>query len=224
MPLDELSQTLGIEIDPELLTLALTHSSYAYENSSKDNERLEYLGDSVLGFLVATFVYQTHSDLQEGELTKLKNAVVSANALATAANRMNLGAYIYLGKGEEQTDGRQKTNILADTFEAVLGAAYLSNGLEGASKIVQKFILPLLDDPDAVREASDPKTSLIEKLQRLSRQPAYYEITATGPEHERVYRAECFSAGKLLAVGEGRTKRNAETEAAIQALRLLQES
>jgi len=224
MPLDELSQTLGIEIDPELLTLALTHSSYAYENSSKDNERLEYLGDSVLGFLVATFVYQTHSDLQEGELTKLKNAVVSANALATAANRMNLGAYIYLGKGEEQTDGRQKTNILADTFEAVLGAAYLSNGLEGASKIVQKFILPLLDDPDAVREASDPKTSLIEKLQRLSREPASYEITATGPEHERVYRAECFSAGKLLAVGEGRTKRNAETEAAIQALRLLQES
>ena len=224
MPLDELSQTLGIEIDPELLTLALTHSSYAYENSSKDNERLEFLGDSVLGFLVATFVYQTHSDLQEGELTKLKNAVVSANALATAANRMNLGAYIFLGKGEEQTDGRQKTNILADTFEAVLGAAYLSNGLEGASKIVQKFILPLLDDPDAVREASDPKTSLIEKLQRLSRQPASYEITATGPEHERVYRAECFSAGKLLAVGEGRTKRNAETEAAIQALRLLQES
>ena len=224
MPLDELSQTLGIEIDPELLTLALTHSSYAYENSSKDNERLEFLGDSVLGFLVATFVYQTHSDLQEGELTKLKNAVVSANALATAANRMNLGAYIFLGKGEEQTDGRQKTNILADTFEAVLGAAYLSNGLEGASKIVQKFILPLLDDPDAVREASDPKTSLIEKLQRLSREPASYEITATGPEHERVYRAECFSAGKLLAFGEGRTKRNAETEAAIQALRLLQES
>ena len=224
MPLDELSQTLGIEIDPELLTLALTHSSYAYENSSKDNERLEFLGDSVLGFLVATFVYQTHSDLQEGELTKLKNAVVSANALATAANRMNLGAYIFLGKGEEQTDGRQKTNILADTFEAVLGAAYLSNGLEGASKIVQKFILPLLDDPDAVREASDPKTSLIEKLQRLSREPASYEITATGPEHERVYRAECFSAGKLLAVGEGRTKRNAETEAAIQALRLLQAS
>ena len=224
MPLDELSQTLGIEIDPELLTLALTHSSYAYENSSKDNERLEFLGDSVLGFLVATFVYQTHSDLQEGELTKLKNAVVSANALATAANRMNLGAYIFLGKGEEQTDGRQKTNILADTFEAVLGAAYLSNGLEGASKIVQKFILPLLDDPDAVREASDPKTSLIEKLQRLSREPAFYEIIATGPEHERVYRAECFSAGTLLAVGEGRTNRNAETEAAIQALRLLQES
>ena len=224
MPLDELSQTLGIEIDPELLTLALTHSSYAYENSSKDNERLEFLGDSVLGFLVATFVYQTHSDLQEGELTKLKNAVVSANALATAANRMNLGAYIFLGKGEEQTDGRQKTNILADTFEAVLGAAYLSNGLEGASKIVEKFILPLLDDPDAVREASDPKTSLIEKLQRLSREPASYEITATGPEHERVYRAECFSAGTLLAVGEGRTKRNAETEAAIQALRMLQES
>jgi len=224
MPLDELSQTLGIEIDPELLTLALTHSSYAYENSSKDNERLEFLGDSVLGFLVATFVYQTHSDLHEGELTKLKNAVVSANALATAANRMNLGAYIFLGKGEEQTDGRQKTNILADTFEAVLGAAYLSNGLEGASKIVEKFILPLLDDPDAVREASDPKTSLIEKLQRLSREPASYEIIATGPEHERVYRAECFSAGTLLAVGEGRTKRNAETEAAIQALRLLQES
>ena len=102
MNLDELITTLGIEIDSELLKLALTHSSYAYENGLDDNERLEFLGDSVLGYLVASNVYSAHPELPEGELTKLKNAVVSANALAVAATRMNLGKFLYLGKGEEQ--------------------------------------------------------------------------------------------------------------------------
>ena len=171
MNLDELSQTLGIEIDTELLELALTHSSFAYENGLDDNERLEFLGDSVLGFLVASFVYSAHPELNEGELTKLKNAVVSANALAAAANQIELGKYLRLGKGEEQTEGRTKVNVLADAFEAVLGAAYLSQGLEAAFEIVHKFIIPMLDDPDAVREASDPKTTLGEKLQKMNRPP-----------------------------------------------------
>ena len=221
MNLDELSQTLGIEIDSELLELALTHSSFAYENGLDDNERLEFLGDSVLGFLVASFVYSAHPELNEGELTKLKNAVVSANALAAAANQIELGKYLRLGKGEEQTDGRTKVNVLADAFEAVLGAAYLSQGLEAASEIVHKFIIPMLDDPDAVREASDPKTTLGEKLQKMNRPPISYQISATGPEHERIYLANCFSGAELLGQGSGRTKRSAETEAAIAALRSL---
>jgi len=224
MNLDELVKTLGIEVDPELLTLALTHSSYGYEHDTEDYERLEFLGDSVLGYLVASYVFEQHPELQEGELTKLKNAVVSGQALAAAANRMDLGSHIRIGKGEEQTDGRKKVNILADTFESVLGAAFISNGIEAAKHIVEKFIFPLLDDPDAVREAADPKTSLVEKLARLGKQDVAYKITGQGPEHEIVYTAHCHSGDELLGVGTGKTKKSAETEAAINALRALQKS
>ena len=111
---DELLGRLGAEISPELLKLALTHSSFAYENGGSDNERLEFLGDSVLGYLVASHIFTAHQELSEGELTKLKNGVVSAQALAVAANRIDLGKYLFLGKGEEQTEGRRKENILAD--------------------------------------------------------------------------------------------------------------
>ncbi|MDG2497690.1 MAG: ribonuclease III [Aquiluna sp.] len=224
MNLDELIKTLGIEIDPELLTLALTHSSYGYEHNTPDYERLEFLGDSVLGYLVASFVFEQHPELQEGELTKLKNAVVSGQALAAAANRMDLGSHLRIGKGEEQTDGRKKVNILADAFESVLGAAFLSNGLDAAKHIVEKFIFPLLDDPDAVREASDPKTSLVEILARLGREDVTYMISGAGPEHERIYTAKCHSGDELLGVGTGKTKKSAETDAAINSLRAMQKN
>jgi ribonuclease-3 len=124
-----------------------------------------------------------------------------------------------LGKGEEQTGGRTKTNVLADAFEAILGAAYLSSGLEAAAKIVGDYVIPLLADSDAVRESSDPKTSLIEKAQKLGLEPISYQIDASGPEHERTYTAKCFSGEKLLAEGSAGTKRSAETQAAIVALR-----
>ncbi len=223
MALSELQSRLGGNISPELLQLALTHSSYAYEKGGQNNERLEFLGDSILGYLVAVQVFKDHAPLNEGELTKLKNGVVSAQALATAANRIGLGEFLLLGKGEEQTGGRSKVNVLADAFEAVLGAAFLSFGLESAAAIVEKHIIPLLDDPDAIREASDPKTTLLEKLQKLKREPSRYEITGSGPEHEMIYTATCFSGDKVLAKGEGTTKRGAETQAAIAALRLLAE-
>ncbi len=151
MSLTELQERLGVEITPELLQLAVTHSSYAYEKGVQDNERLEFLGDSILGYLVAVSVFKEHSELSEGELTKLKNAVVSAQALAAAASQLELGKYLRLGKGESRTDGRKKPNILADAFEALLGAAYLSSGIEAARSIVERFLLPLLDNPDAVR-------------------------------------------------------------------------
>lgn len=224
MSLDELQSRLGGTITPELLQLALTHSSYAYEKGGENNERLEFVGDSILGYLVAVHVFKTHADLSEGELTKLKNGVVSAQALATVANRIELGKYLRLGKGEEQTDGRKKINLLADAFEAILGAAFVSGGISSAKEIVSKHVLPLLDDPDAVREASDPKTSLIEKLQRLGRDLPSYEISATGPEHDRTYTAICFSGSEELAQGSATTKRGAETQAAINALRKLLES
>lgn len=221
MQFDELQKRLGVEVSPELLQLALTHSSYAYEKGGENNERLEFLGDSILGYLVAVHVFKSHSELSEGELTKLKNAVVSAQALATAANRIGIGEFLLLGKGEEQTDGRRKTNVLADAFEAILGAAYLSGGMETASQIVEKHVMPLLADPDAVREAADPKTSLIEKAQRLGMDQISYQVDGEGPDHQRTYTAKCFSGSKLLSEGTGTTKRNAETQAAINALREL---
>jgi ribonuclease-3 len=217
----ELLERLGADIAPELLELALTHSSFAYENGGEDNERLEFVGDSILGYLVALHVFQTQSALKEGEMTKLKNAVVSAQALATAANRIELGSFLRLGKGEEQTGGRQKINLLADAFESVLGAAYLSSGIEAASSIVQKHIIPLLEDPDSIRESADPKTSLLERLAKLGMEPARYEITGEGPDHDRTYSAICWSGTKELANGTGTTKRGAETSAAISALRKL---
>jgi ribonuclease-3 len=218
MHLDELNQKLGVEIDAELLTLALTHSSFAYEKGGQDNERLEFLGDSILGYLVAVSVFNDHADLAEGELTKLKNAVVSAQALATAAQRLDLGKHLRLGKGEEQTEGRKKINVLADALEAVLGAAYLSGGIDAASIIVSKHVLPLLADPDAIREASDPKTTLGERLAKLKLEPVRYEVEGVGPEHERIYTATCFSGAVRLSQGTGTTKRSAETQAAIEAL------
>ena len=221
MQFDELQKRLGVEISPELLQLALTHSSHAYEKGGENNERLEFLGDSVLGYLVAVHVFKSQSELSEGELTKLKNAVVSAQALASAANRIGIGEFLLLGKGEEQTDGRRKPNILADAFEAILGAAYLSGGIEPAAAIVEKHVLPLLADPDAVREASDPKTSLIERAQKLGLEPIRYQVDGIGPDHQRSYTAKCFSGSKLLSEGTGTTKRSAETQAAINALREL---
>ena len=218
MAYSELLERLGAEIAPELLELALTHSSFAYENSCEDNERLEFLGDSILGYLVAVHVFETHSALKEGEMTKLKNAVVSAQALATAANRLGLGRHLRLGKGEEQTGGREKTNLLADAFEAILGAAFLSRGIEAARAIVSKHVIPLLDDPDAIRESADPKTSLLEKLAKLRMDPATYEITGEGPDHQRSYLAVCLSGDRELSRGTGTTKRGAETSAAIAAL------
>jgi len=220
---NELLGRLGAEISPELLKLALTHSSFAYENGGSDNERLEFLGDSVLGYLVASHIFTAHPELSEGELTKLKNGVVSAQALAVAANRIDLGKYLFLGKGEEQTEGRRKENILADAFEALIGAAYIHSGLENAGKIITSHILPLLDDSDALREFADPKTSLAVKLKKLSREEPTYEMSESGPEHERVYFATCYSGKVSLGSGSGRTKRKAETDAALSALRTLSE-
>ena len=221
MSLTELQERLGVEITPELLQLAVTHSSYAYEKGGADNERLEFLGDSILGYLVAVFVFNAHPHLSEGELTKLKNAVVSAQALAAAATQLELGKYLRLGKGESRTDGRKKPNILADAFEAILGAAYLSSGIDSAKSIVEKFVLPLLDNPDAIREMADPKTTLIERAQKLGLGEVRYEVTGEGPDHQMIYSAQCFVGGKLVAEGQASTKRTAETEAAISALKVV---
>ncbi len=165
MNLNVLSNRLGVDLEPQLLELALTHRSYSYENGNlPNNERLEFLGDSVLGFVVTSHIHDLLTDLSEGELTKVKNAVVSARALSGIASELGVGEFLRLGKGEEQTGGRTKLNLLADAFEAILGAIYVSKGLSEAESFVARFVFPLLSDTDSLRENSDPKTTLQERF------------------------------------------------------------
>jgi ribonuclease-3 len=216
---DVLSTRLGVDIEPQLLELALTHRSYAYENgNTPNNERLEFLGDSVLGFVVTAHIHDLLTDLPEGELTKVKNAVVSAAALSHVATSIGLGEFLRLGKGEDQTGGREKPNLLADAFEAILGAAYVSQGLEAAEGIIRKLVFPLLEDTDSLRANSDPKTTLGEIAQAQSKPVPDYVTTHEGPDHDRTFFATVSIDGKELGSGQGRSKKLAETQAAIDAL------
>jgi ribonuclease-3 len=216
---DVLSNRLGVDIEPQLLELALTHRSYAYENgNTPNNERLEFLGDSVLGFVVTAHIHDLLTDLPEGELTKVKNAVVSATALSQVATSIGLGEFLRLGKGEDQTGGREKPNLLADAFEAILGAAYVSQGLEAAEGIIRKLVFPLLEDTDSLRANSDPKTTLGEFAQAQSKPAPEYVTTHEGPDHDRTFFASVSIDGKPLGSGQGRSKKLAETQAAIDAL------
>jgi ribonuclease-3 len=151
-------------------------------------------------------------------LTKLKNAVVSAPALAKAAHGLELGSHLLLGKGEIQTGGREKQNLLADCFEAVLGAAYVSKGMDAASQIVTKFILPMLSNPEEVLDSADPKTTLLELLQAANKSQPVYEITHDGPDHDRTFFATLSVDGQVVATADGRSRKLAETNAAIKAL------
>jgi len=217
-----LIQRLGISIEAELLELALTHSSYAYENGKiPNNERLEFLGDSVLGFVVAGHVYSENPDLDEGSLSRLRSATVSAKTLAIAANQIGLGEFVRLGKGELSTGGQTKTNILADTFEAIIGAAYLSGGLAPAKSIIDSLVLPLLSSEDELLETSEPRTVLSELLKSLGKSDASFEVTHEGPDHDRTFFAEVIVDGAAISKGSGRTRKAAEAQAAVEALKTL---
>jgi ribonuclease-3 len=218
---EELLARLDCKIETSLLELALTHSSFSYENGGQSNERLEFLGDSILGFLVAQEVFERNAELDEGDLTRLKNSLVSADSLATAASRLDLGKYLRLGKGEEGSGGRTRLNILADAMEAVIAATFLSSGIDEAKKLVQEQILPMLADPLALREFADPKTTLNERLRQKNLPEVTYKVDSSGPEHDKQYSALCFSGHDLLGEGQGRTIRSAESAAAAAALRNL---
>ncbi len=220
---DSLAAVLGIVIDPELLELALTHRSFAYENGGiAHNERLEFLGDSILGQAVTVMLYREHPHLDEGELAKRRASLVSSVALAQVARSIGLGAHIRLGKGEEQTGGREKSSILADTVEAIIGAAYLDRGGEQASALVLRLIVPLLEDPERFGAAMDPKTSLQELGARLGKGLPQYQVTESGPDHSKRFRATVSLAGELIASGDGSSKKQAEMAAALGAWTALQ--
>ena len=219
--LEVLIERLGVSISQDLLTQALTHRSHSYENGNQpNNERLEFLGDSVLGFVVTAELYKRFGELQEGELSSLKNSVVSAKALAEVAAGIDIGAFLLLGKGEEKTGGRDKGNLLADAFEAILGAIYIEHGLSRASDLVERFIFPLLDNHTDLLLNSEPKTKLQEIAQERGLAAPVYETTHTGPDHDRIFSAS-VTVGDVVAAGEARSRKGAESEAAIAAIKAL---
>ncbi|MFD8767873.1 ribonuclease III [Microbacterium oxydans] len=208
---------------PPLLELALTHRSYAYEHGGiPHNERLEFLGDSVLGQAVTVMLFTTHPDLDEGELAKRRASVVSTVALAEVARGIDLGSHLLLGRGEEQTGGRDKDSILADTMEAVIGATYLSAGPDAATELVLRLTEPLLADPERYGAAMDPKTSLQELAARLGATPPRYSVEASGPDHDRRFLAT-VSVGDVSMTGAGSSKKTAEMAAALSVWRTLSE-
>jgi len=219
----QLTDKLGVDIDPELLSLALTHRSYAYEHGHlPHNERLEFLGDSVLGQAVTVLLYTRHPELEEGSLAKRRASVVSTVALAEVARGIGLGEYLKLGRGEDQTGGRDKDSILADTMEAVIGATYLSAGPDAATGLVHRLVEPLLADPDRYGAAVDPKTSLQELAARLGMTPPVYSVTASGPDHDRLFTAT-VTVGDASTTGTGTSKKHAEMAAALQLWHTLSE-
>jgi ribonuclease-3 len=209
-------------LDPELLELALTHRSFAYENGGlPTNERLEFLGDSVLGVVITETLYRTHPELSEGRLAKLRAAVVNARALAEVARTVGLGPYIRLGKGEESTGGHDKSSILADTVEAIIGAAYLSGGFETAGALVHLLFDPLLDAAAALGAGLDWKTSLQEFCAEHDLGVPQYVIEDDGPDHMKTFTAQVRVAERLHGHGVGRSKKEAEQQAAESAYRTL---
>jgi len=222
-PTDELREALGNPVlDPELLLLALTHRSYAYENGNlPTNERLEFLGDSVLGVVITETLYLTHPELSEGRLAKLRAAVVNARALADVARTIGLGVHIRLGKGEEATGGREKSSILSDTVEALIGAVYLSGGFEDAARVVHLLFDPMLEAAAAMGAGLDWKTSLQELSALHDLGVPEYVIEDEGPDHMKTFTARVRVADRLHGRGVGRSKKEAEQQAAETAYRTL---
>ena len=212
---------LGVDIDDELCNLALTHRSYAYENGGlAHNERLEFLGDSVLGQAVTVMLYASFPELPEGELAKRRAALVSTQALARIARGIHLGATILLGKGEQQTGGADKDSILADTVEALIGATYLSAGPVAATDLVIRLVEPLLNDAETFGAHVDPKTSLQEEAASRGISAPHYTVDASGPDHARVFAATVV-VGDVTGAGTGSSKKHAEIAAAHDALHQL---
>jgi ribonuclease-3 len=212
----ELEERLGYHFENRaLLENALTHSSYANEHKAdglESNERLEFLGDSVLGMVTADYLFRTHPDLPEGDLTRTRAALVCEGSLVEVARALELGRYLKLGKGEDVGGGRERPSIQADAVEAVLAAVYLDGGIGSARKIIRKFILDSEEEKSASR---DYKTALQELVQRESGQVLGYRlIGAEGPDHAKIFSVEVDLNGAAIGQGKGRSKKEAEQNAA----------
>ncbi|MBQ8940496.1 MAG: ribonuclease III [Firmicutes bacterium] len=221
--MDKLEKTIGYTFkNRAFLVTALTHSSYANENKHlgvEYNERLEFLGDAVLGFIVGSYVFKHFPEIPEGELTKLRASVVCETMLSKKSKAMNIGEFMRLGRGEEMTGGRTRISILADAFEAIIGAIYMDGGIEPA----EKFILSQLEGEIKIMRTGfkslDSKTNLQEIIQQTSKVPLIYSIIdEKGPAHNKEFFASVSHNGKVLGTGSGSSKKEAEQAAAQQAI------
>ena len=209
-----------------LLQNALTHSSYANErwhDSLKSNERLEFLGDSILGMVVAEYLYRSFLDRPEGELTRMRADMVCEQALALIANKLNLGQYLLLGHGEEQSGGRNRASILADAVESVIAAAFLDGGMEAARQLIETFVL--CNVPKTRLHNIDYKTTLQEQVQKKKDQVLSYALIGeSGPDHDKRFMVAVSLNGEEIGRGEGSSKKRAEQDAARAALENLEKA
>jgi ribonuclease-3 len=223
-PLRELEKRIGYRFrDRSLLQAALTHPSYCFEHPAdqQHNQRLEYLGDAVLGLLAAQYVYERHAQADEGRLTVLRSQVASGKSLAEMARAIGLGAYLRMGKGEERGGGRERAGMLADSMEAIFGAAWVDGGLRASNKLFAKLVAERLDALPAADWSGNPKGELQERAQReFQRAPVYERLDVQGPAHAPLYRVKVSVPGHE-ALGEGSTRRAAEAAAAVRLLERL---
>jgi ribonuclease III len=219
IPLEALDRALGVSFrDASLREAALTHRSYAFEHGTQTtNERLEFLGDSVLGLVVTDMAYDSFPAMPEGSLAKLRAAIVNMSALADVARSLDLGRIVLLGKGEELSGGRQKASILADALEAVFGAVYLDQGLVVARELIERLFRPRMEAYVRGEGDRDYKTILQEVASQELRAMPEYRLEERGPDHEKEFTATVFLAGEALGTGTGRSKKEAEQQAAQEA-------
>ena len=210
--------------DKRLLKCALTHTSFANESKTPSNERLEFLGDSVLSFFVSDHIFKNYKDMPEGELTRLRSSLVCEAALCVFAREIGLGDNLLLGKCEEKSGGRNRDSILADAFEALLAAIFLDGGIENAKKFVYKFVLRELENKDLNHSTKDYKTLLQEIIQRNPEEVISYILTGeSGPDHDKTFEVEVHLNSNVIGKGSGKSKKAAEEAAAKQALTLMGE-
>ncbi|BBX66189.1 ribonuclease 3 [Mycobacterium saskatchewanense] len=222
-----LLDALGVALPEELLTLALTHRSYAYENGGlPTNERLEFLGDAVLGLTITDELYHRHPDRSEGDLAKLRASVVNTQALADVARNLSdggLGAHLFLGRGEANTGGADKSSILADGMESLLGAIYIEHGIETAREVILRLFGALLDAAPTLGAGLDWKTSLQELTAARGMGAPSYVVTSTGPDHDKEFTAVVVVMDTEYGSGVGRSKKEAEQKAAAATWKALEE-
>jgi len=217
-PLAGLDAITGVAVDRAVLERAVTHRSYAYENGGlPTNERLEFLGDAVLGVIITESLFRLFPELPEGQLAKLRAAVVNMRALADVSRGLSLGSYLRLGRGEESTGGRDKSSILADALEALIGAVYVDAGLAAATDFVHRLFDPVIAEAAGMGAGLDWKTSLQELTAEQLLGVPFYEVSESGPDHEKTFVAAVRVAGEIYGSGSGRSKKEAEQQAAEQA-------
>lgn len=205
--------------DEEILNISLTHSSYAHERNIESNERIEYLGDAVLELMVSNYIYKKNPTLKEGELTKLRASIVCESSLAAMARKINLGKFIFLGRGEIQNKGYERDSILADTFEAVIGAVYLDSNYYEAERVFLAIIKKYLKNNKENKIYVDYKTYLQEYLQKLEDKDVVYELyKEEGPDHDKTFFINIVYGGEVLGKGKGKSKKEAEQNAAKYAI------